>query len=147
MLMKTSIEIDAPPPVVWDVFTDVEHWAEWTASIERIVPLDGPGLALGKRFEIKQPRLPKVVWVVTEITPGQSWTWRQHSPGATSCATHEVIGKARTTVVTQRIEQRGLFGAVFGALTKRMTMRYLDLEGQGLKTRSEQVHRAHAATA
>src|SRR5215470_2892228 len=93
MITDSSIEIDAPVAVVWDVFTDVEHWPEWTASVERIVALDGPGIQLGKRFEIKQPRLPKVVWEVTAVEPGRSWTWRQHSLGSTALATHELVAQ------------------------------------------------------
>ena len=138
MNTEASIEIEAPAPVVWDVFTDVERWSEWTASIERIVPLDGAAIEVGKRFEIKQPRMPKLVWEVTEVEPGTSWTWRQRSPGATTFATHEVVphGPGRT-LVRQRIDQRGPLGVLTGVLMLRLTKRYLELEAQGLKARSE----------
>src|ERR1700732_5149484 len=81
--MKTysSVEIAAPASLVWDVFSDVERWPEWTASVTRLVALDGPGISVGNRFEIKQPRMPKLVWEVTEVTPGVAWTWVQRSPG------------------------------------------------------------------
>lgn len=138
MITDSSIEVDAPAPTVWDVFTDVERWSEWTASIERIVPLDGAGIEVGKRFEIKQPRMPKLVWEVTKVDPGTSWTWRQRSPGATTLATHEVVpqGGGRT-LVRQRIDQRGPVGVLTGVLMLRLTKRYLELEAQGLKARSE----------
>ena len=55
MITDSAIEIDAPPTLVWHVFTDVERWPEWTASVTSLSALDGPGLAVGKRFEIKQP--------------------------------------------------------------------------------------------
>jgi uncharacterized protein YndB with AHSA1/START domain len=146
MITDGSIEIEAPAAVVWDVFADVERWAEWTASIERIVALDGPAIAVGNRFEIKQPRFPKLVWEVTEVDPGTSWTWRQRSAGGTTFATHEVIprGEGRT-LVRQRIDQRGPIGVLVGALTKGVTNRYLDLEANGLKARSEQRHRDAAS--
>ena len=48
MITEGSIEIEAPAAVVWDVFTDVERWPEWTASIERVVALDGPGIEVGQ---------------------------------------------------------------------------------------------------
>ncbi len=69
MITECGVDIDAPAAVVWDVFSDVERWPEWTASVTRLVALDGPGLAVGKRFEIKQPRMPKLVWEVTDVTP------------------------------------------------------------------------------
>lgn len=139
MIVDSSIEVEAPASTVWDVFTDVERWPEWTASMERVVALDGAGIEVGKRFEIEQPRMLKLVWEVTEVEPGTSWTWRQRSPGATTLATHEVVpqGPGRT-LVRQRIDQRGPLGVVVGALMLRLTRRYLELEAQGLKARSEQ---------
>jgi ligand-binding SRPBCC domain-containing protein len=153
MITEGTIEIEAPASVVWDVFTDVEHWSEWTASIQRIVALDGAEIEVGRRFEIKQPRMPKLVWVVTEVEPGLSWTWRQRAPGSTASATHEVTAlDGERTVVNQKIDQRGPVGALVGRLTRRMTRRYLDLEAHGLrehslKARSEQTFSADAAPA
>ena len=43
------------------------------------------------------------------------------------------------TRLRQRIDQRGPVGVVAGALMSRLTKRYLELEAQGLKARSEQV--------
>jgi uncharacterized membrane protein len=148
MITDSSVEIDASTRVVWDVFVDVERWPEWTASVTRVVPLDGPGIEVGKRFEIKQPRMPKLVWEVTEVDPGVSWTWRQRSPGGTTFASHEVVLQAADrTLVRQRIDQRGPIGVAVGALMGRLTKRYLHLEAQGLKARSEQLRRRDASPA
>ena len=138
MITDSSIEIDAPAGRVWDVFVDVEHWSTWTASINVARALDGPGIEVGKRFEIRQRRFPKLVWEVTDVEPGRSWTWRQRSFGAETRATHEVVAQdPDRTLVRQRIEQRGPLGVVGGLLTRRLTRRYLDLEARGLKARSE----------
>ncbi len=136
MITRGSITIGAAASTVWDVFVDVERWAEWTASIERIVPLDGPGIEVGKRFEIKQPRMPNLVWEVTEVDPGVSWTWRQKTRGGTTFASHEVTSvDVDHTLVRQTIDQKGPIGVVVGVFTLRLTRRYLDLEAQGLKAR------------
>jgi uncharacterized protein YndB with AHSA1/START domain len=146
MITESSVEIAAPATVVWDVFTDVERWPEWTASVERLTALDSAVIEVGKRFEIKQPRLPKLVWQVTDVDPGHSWTWRVYSFGSTTTGVHEVTATGpATTVVRQRIEQRGPLGAVVALLMRSLTKRYLRLEGEGLAARSEQ--RQHAATA
>ena len=148
--MKTdsSVEIDAPASVVWDVYADVERWPDWTASVDRVRPLDGPGIAVGKRFEIKQPRMPSLVWEVTEVEPGTSWTWRQRSPGGTTFASHEVVPQpGDRTLVRQRIDQRGPIGIAVGVLMLRLTKRYLALESQGLKASSERVRRRDASPA
>jgi uncharacterized membrane protein len=139
MITECGIAIDAPAAVVWDVFSDVEHWPEWTASVTRVVGFDGPDIAVGKRFEIKQPRMPRLVWEVTEVTPGASWTWVQRSPGGLTVARHDVIPESgHCTQVKQQLDQRGPIGSLVGLLMRGMTRRYLELEAAGLKTRSEQ---------
>jgi len=137
MITDSSVAIDAPPALVWDVFTDVEGWPEWTASVDSLVALDGPGLEVGQRFELKQPRFPTLVWEVTALEPGVSWTWQQRSVGGLTLASHEVVAQGAGTLVRQRIDQRGPVGVVVGALMRRLTRRYLELEAQGLKAHSE----------
>jgi len=148
MKMDCSIEIDASAAEVWAVFADVERWPEWTASVKDLRALDGRELAVGRRFAIKQPRLPKLVWVVSAVEPGASWSWESRTPGNTTIATHEVIalGEDRT-LVKQRIEQRGPGGVLVGVLMRGMTKRYLALEAHGLKTRTESLRRRDAASA
>jgi uncharacterized membrane protein len=136
MITDNSIEIDASALSVWDVFVEVERWPEWTASVQRIVPLDGAGIEVGNRFQIKQPRLPNLTWEVTEVEPGVSWTWSQRSLGATTFASHEVVPRGtERTLVRQCIQRQGPVGFVVGVLMWRLTKRYLDLEGRGLKAR------------
>jgi uncharacterized membrane protein len=148
MITDSSIEIDAPASTVWDLYTEVERWPEWTASVREVVALDGPGIAVGKRFEIKQPRLPRLVWEVTEVELGTSWVWRQRSPGGTTFASHVVVAQQRDrTMVRQRIDQRGPVGVAVGVLMARLTRRYLALEAQGLKARAERRRHADASPA
>ncbi|KUI13226.1 polyketide cyclase [Mycobacterium lehmannii] len=151
MITECGAEIDAPAAVVWDVFSDVERWPEWTASVTRLVALDSRELSVGNRFEIKQPRMPKLVWEVTEVTPGVSWTWVQRSPGGLTVARHHVspvsADSRACTRIHQRLEQRGPVGALVGSLMRPMTKRYLDLEAEGLKARCEQLHRLDGPSA
>jgi uncharacterized membrane protein len=143
MYNEDSIEIEAPPQLVWDVFSDVEHWPDWTASVTSLTGLDGPALAVGKRFAIKQPGMQKLVWKVTEIDPGSSWTWVQRSPGVLVTARHDVITQpGGRTLVRQQLDQRGVLGALVGRLMVKKTKRFLELEAQGLKAHSERLSRA-----
>jgi uncharacterized membrane protein len=147
MLTEHSVEIDAPADVVWEVYADVEQWPEWTASVDKVVAVDGSGLAVGKRFAIKQPRFPKLVWEVTTLDAGTTWTWRQHSPGGTTLASHEVVAQGPDrTLVRQRIDQRGPLGVMVGALSRRLTRRYLRMEADGLKARCEDALRRNGAS-
>jgi uncharacterized membrane protein len=146
MITEDSVVIDAPPRLVWEVFSDVERWPEWTASVTSLTGLDGPELAVGKRFAIKQPGMQKLVWKVAEIDPGASWTWVQRSRGATTTARHDVIGQPDgRTLVKQRLDQRGPLGTLVARLMLKKTKRFLDMEAQGLKARSEQLSRADGA--
>jgi hypothetical protein len=92
--------------------------------------------------------MPVLVWEVTEFVPGTSWTWRQHSFGASTVATHEVVAlSADRAEVRQVLDQHGVLGVSVGFLMRGMTKRYLELEAKGLKACSETRHRADAATA
>jgi uncharacterized membrane protein len=146
MITRDSVEIDAPAQLVWQVFSDVERWPEWTASVTSLVALDGSGLAVGKRFAIKQPGMQKLVWKVTGIDPGSSWTWVQRSPGVLVSASHDVSAQpGGRTLVRQQLDQRGVLGALVGRLMVKKTKRFLEIEAQGLKARSEQLSRADGA--
>jgi uncharacterized membrane protein len=143
MITESGLEIEAPASLVWEVFSDVERWPEWTASVTSLVALDGPGLAVGKRFQIKQPKLPTLIWRVTDVSPGVSWSWAQSSPGGRTSASHTVTPVANgRTLVHQKLDQQGPIGAIVGRLMLRTTRRYLEMEAQGLKGRSEQLRQS-----
>ena len=144
MITEDSIDVDAPAQLVWEVFSDVQRWPEWTASVTSLVGHDGANLAVGKRFAIKQPGMSKLVWKVTEIDPGSSWTWVQRSPGVRVSARHDVIAQSDgRTLVRQQLDQRGVLGALVGRLMVKKTKRFLELEAHGLKARSEELSRAN----
>ncbi|BAX91656.1 SRPBCC family protein [Mycobacterium shigaense] len=148
MFTEDSIEIAAAAQLVWDVFSDVEHWPEWTTSVTSLTGLDGPVLAVGRRFAINQPGMKKLVWEVTEIEPGASWTWVTRSPGVLVTAQHYVTARpGGPTLVHQQLDQRGLLGALAGRLMAKKTRRFLELEAHGLKARSEQLSRTNGSHA
>jgi hypothetical protein len=138
MITETTITIDATAATVWEVFADPTNWPDWTDSVTKVVGLDGPHLEVGARFKITQPRFPALVWTVTALEPGHSWTWRQRSPGGTTDAFHEItpLDDGRT-LVKQGVDQRGPIGRLVGILMRRLTRRYLDAEAEGLKARVE----------
>ncbi len=143
MMTRATVEIAADAQRVWEIFTNVSEWPTWTESVTSVRPLDGPEISVGNRFEIRQPKLPTLVWEVTAVDAPHSWTWVVRRPGATTSATHDVspLG-ASSCVVTQVIEQRGPLGVVAGALTRRLTRHYLSVEGAGLKAVSENARRS-----
>lgn len=139
MRFEASIEVSAPAEPVFDVYADVEHWPDWTPSVTSVERLDSGPFGVGSRVRVRQPRLPVAVWQVTELVPGQSFTWVARGPGLVSTGTHLVTASstADRVTVTARLEQGGPLGAVVGWLTKRLTDRYLQMEVRGLKERCE----------
>jgi uncharacterized protein YndB with AHSA1/START domain len=133
-----AIEIAAPPDRVWAVMRDVERWFEWTASVTSIKLVGGGSLRVGGRAWVRQPKFPPALWEVRELDdPGRSFTWISRAPGMLVTARHcvEAVGARSRGVLSLRYE--GLFGPWFARRTRGITDRYLDLEANGLKKRSE----------
>jgi hypothetical protein len=119
------------------VYTDIDRWPEWTASVAD-ARLEPPGsLALGSTAEIKQPRFPRVRWTVTDLDAGRSWRWANRSAGAHTMAGHGLtpLTDGRTRVDLW-IDQRGVLGRPIGWLARRTSRRYLRMEADGLQHRS-----------
>jgi len=142
---RASITIDAPIDIVWSVFTDVERWPTWASSFTSVELIDGP-MRLGAKARIRQPRLPTVVWEVTKWEPGRSWTWVATGPGARTEASHVLTASGRGTVAEQSIVSSGPLGRLVAFLYRSLTRRYLAIEAEGLKQRSEQVAAASRTT-
>ena len=138
MRFEAIIDVAAPAQLLFEVYTDVERWPEWTASVTRVERLDQGPLSVGSRARIKQPRLPAAVWEVTEVVAGHSlpgWLGvRGLSLQAVMASPRRGWGPVR---VTASLEQAGLLGPLFGFLTKQLTNRYLQIELRGLKAHCE----------
>jgi len=137
MKVEDGTTIAAAPARVWAVFADVERWPEWTESIDSVELLDPGPLRVGSRAKIRQPKLPAAVWKVTELVDGESFTWVARSPGVRTTGVHAVSADGGGTRATNSVEQSGPLGWLAGALTARLTRRYLAVELAGLKRRCE----------
>ena len=136
MRYETTVAIAAPVDRIWSVISDVAAWPEWTASVSAVELLSPQPLRLGSRARVRQPKLPKAVWEVTDLQPGRSFTWVNRSPGMTSTGLHEILGSAADPQVRLAIEQRGPLSFLARPYL-RLTRRYVDTEAAGLKQRCE----------
>lgn len=143
MRKDITVDISAPPEVVWAVISDVESWPEWTASVTSVRRLSSEPLQVGSRVRIKQPRLPATVWTVSDLVEGEQFTWTADSPGVRTSASHRVVGRADGSQAMLWIDQGGLLGSVVGLLYGGLTRRYLQMEAAGLKQRSEESAAQH----
>jgi uncharacterized protein YndB with AHSA1/START domain len=133
MHFEASIQIDAPAGQVFDTWTDVERWPSWTSSVTRVEPVDRGPLKAGFRARVRQPRLPVALWQVTELVPGESFTWEARGRGLVTTASHRVAPVAGGVRATATLDQAGPLGLLVGLVYRRLTRRYLRTELTGLK--------------
>ena len=138
MRYELSVDINADAARVWAVLTDVEHWPEWTASVRRVQRLESGPLRLGSRTRVDQPRMRPLVWEVTGLEPDRDLTWTSRTAGVTTVASHRLAAHPDGTVtMTLGVEQSGALAPLVGLLAGGQTRRYVQLEAQGAKRRSE----------
>ena len=136
-IVNISIHIDAPPQHVWNVMTDVERWPEWTASVLRVRRLDSAAFGVGSRARIRQPMFLPAVWEVTRLEPGRSFTWVTRSPGLLVTGSHAVQRSGTGSLAKLSVAYDGLLAGPVARLLGATTHRFLSLEANGLKKRSE----------
>jgi uncharacterized membrane protein len=132
---KITVEIPAPPPLVWSVLADLECWPEWTASVSSVKRLSPGPLQVGSRVRIHQPKLPPANWRLTKLNPGASFTWISRAPGVRVTARHTVAVAGNGSSVTLSIHYEGLLGGSLARWVGKLNESYLALEANGLKAR------------
>jgi hypothetical protein len=143
MEFSKSIEIRAPHTIVWRVMSDIERWHEWTPSVTSITKIgDGP-IRAGTRAWIRQPKLPPAMWKVQTVVHDSHFIWVSTAPGLRVIANHAVAPIGGGTRATLSLRYEGLLGRLMARLTRAITLRYLDMEAEGLKRQSEAAANAH----
>src|SRR5829696_5010042 len=98
----------------------------------------GGVLSVGNRVRMKQKRMPRLTWQVTEVAPGDSFSWTSRNPGVTTVGEHKVKAQSDGTTVTEAIvRQPGQLGGVVGVLFGERLRRYMHVEAAGLNRRCE----------
>ena len=140
MNFSISVDIDAAPDVVWSLVSDIEHWPEWTPSVKSIRRLGRSGpLQPGSRALVRQPKLLPAVWTVTSMRPDRRFTWKTALQGMWVVADHWVEATANGSRATLSLQFQGLFGPLLARVTKGTNEKYLHLEANGLKRKSEAI--------
>ncbi|MFD7154534.1 SRPBCC family protein [Kribbella sp. NPDC059898] len=137
MRFDHSTTIQAAPERVWEVFSDVERWPDWTPTVESVERLDAGRIHVGARTRIRQPKLAVAVWEVTEFKDGEYFEWVAKAPGMRTTGGHRVISTPDGTVATATIVQEGPLAWLFGRMYARLTQSYIETETARLKEISE----------
>jgi uncharacterized membrane protein len=134
-----SVDIPAPPSIVWSVMTDLERWPEWTPSISRVKQLSPEPLQVGTRVRIHQPKLPPAFWRVTELDRGKNFTWVSVAPGVKVTARHVVEATAAGCRVSLSISYQGVLGRWLARWVGNLNERYLAMEANSLNARASRL--------
>ena len=140
MELRIATAADASPPEVWSLFTDVERWPTMTKSIQEVRRLDSGTLRVGSEALVKQPRLPRIRWRVTDLVPGQYFVWETTSPGLTTTGGHIVEPDGNGAKITLTLSQRGPLAWLVKGLLGRQSRRYLSMESEGFRRTAEASH-------
>ena len=132
-----SIDINAPADRVYEVMSEIDRWQEWTPSVTSIKRLDTGPFVVGSRAVIRQPKFPPALWTVIAIDGRRSFTWSNRAPGIKVIAHHFVDGNGDRSKATLSLKYEGILGRLLARMTRGITNRYLAMEANGLKARSE----------
>jgi hypothetical protein len=140
MTISVQTRIAAPPERVWAVLSDVRSWPDWLPTVDALEPAapEAPD-GVGASYLLRQPRLPKARWTVTEWRPGEGFTWISQNPGLTASASHEVRPgtEAGTSDVELALGWDGPLGWLARVLFGRIGRDYVAKEARALAARSE----------
>lgn len=137
MLIRTSVDIDAPIGRVWDLTVDVERWPVITPTMTAVERLDEGPLQAGSRARVSQPRQRPRVWTVREVDAPHGFVWDARFGTVTMTARHLLDEAKDGTRNTLELELSGLGSRLLGILGRRAFNKALTTENGGFKKAAE----------
>ena len=134
---RVTSPVDAAPEQVWPLFVNVQRWPEMTRSISEVRRLDSGPLQVGSEAIVKQPRLPRARWRVTELVPGRSFIWEMTSGGVTAVGGHIVEAAGQGSEITLTLRLHGPMARLMDAVVGRLSQRNLEMELDGFRRTAE----------
>jgi uncharacterized protein YndB with AHSA1/START domain len=123
VVVEKTVEIGAPPEIVWDVLTDVEHWPDWNSGVKSAT-LDG-AFAAGSRFRWKSG--PSRIRSTVEAAERPRLAgWSGKALGARAVHVWQLEPTAGGTRVTTEESMSGPVPRLFAGSMKRMLEKSLD---------------------
>jgi uncharacterized protein YndB with AHSA1/START domain len=122
-VFEHSAESDAPPESVWERYTDVELWREWSKGVEES-ELEGEFEA-GSEGQVKPPQLPRSKFELLEVEPERRFVTQAKLPVGTGKIRieYEVEPSNGGSRITHRAKIDGpldfLWGPAVGWMVKR----------------------------
>jgi hypothetical protein len=137
MHLEHTIEIAAPPSLVWEVTAEMPSWPQWTPTMTAVEPLEPGPVGVGSRYRVKQPRMPAGIWTVTVLDPPERLVWETQRWGLRLVATHHVSAFGPRTRSYLALDLDGVVGQVIWPVFQWIAPKFLVQENQGLKAYCE----------
>lgn len=137
MEQRVTTAVDATPEQVWQLFADMQRWPEMTKSISEVRRLDSGPLQVGSEAIVKQPRLPRARWRVTELEPGHFFTWETTNGGVTAVGGHIVEATGLGSEIILTLRMHGPMARLMYAFLGRLSQRNLAMEIEGFRRTAE----------
>ena len=113
MTFRHSTPTHALPESVWAVWTDVANWPQWDMELV-YASLTGP-CERGTRGRLKPRGAPASSFVLSEVTPGQSYTFTTALPLG-ELHVRRYLTQGETLTFTHEVDFTGPSAPVFRAL-------------------------------
>jgi carbon monoxide dehydrogenase subunit G len=138
MQYEKAVTVAAEPVRVWEVLSDIERWPDRIPTYQEVRRLDAGPLKVGSRAHVKQKGLAAGEWEVSEVLPGEAFTWTSRQPGVRSVGRHHVTSDAEaSTRLTLVLELTGWLSPLVGLTLGRKVREYVDVEAAALKSAAE----------
>ena len=137
-MIRATARSAAPPDRLWSLASDVERWGDRLPTVDSVRPLASGPTGVGSRFEVRQPKLPKAVWEVTDWQPGRSFTWVSTSPGIRSTAVHAVHDDGGGSRLDLSLEWSGPLAPILELLIGRKARDMVETEAETFTRLAEQ---------
>ncbi|NUO02848.1 MAG: SRPBCC family protein [Saprospiraceae bacterium] len=102
----------APAARIWQVWTDVPNWKQWDKGLKEAI-LEGE-FAIGAKGKIIPDKGPKSKFVVTELKPGESYTFKTRIPFGWLIIRRYLTHTAGITRFTHEVEFTGVLKKALG---------------------------------
>ena len=117
-----SAETEAEPAAVWERYTDVSNWKEWSPKGVEDSGLDGD-FEVGSTGYSKAPHLPKGKFELVEVEPERRFVSQSKMPGGTMTFEHMLEPTEGGTKITHKAAIDGpltfLWNPAIGRIVKR----------------------------
>jgi len=119
-----SAESEAEPAAVWERYTDVERWKQWSPNGVEESSLDGKFEA-GSTGHSKAPHLPKGKFELVEVEPERRFVSRSSFPGGSLTFEHMLEPTDGGTRITHKASLDGPLSFLWNPVVSRIVKRGL----------------------